>query len=263
MALFERAGESFHPSELTTGPWRADAQHGGPPAALLTRHVEELVGEGESVARISVELVRPVPLDALTIEARRTPVSRRVAHIDADLRRGETTVATCRALVLAHTPLPTPVWAPDGPGPDWSVPPPETRVDPPSWASGTLPVTYHQHAVEHRMTRGTFGRPGPATSWVRLLVPLVAGEETSPLCRVMATADFGSGISSIFEPEQRAGLINADLTVALVRPPQGEWTVVQSETQAGPDGTGLCVSELGDEHGPIGVGTQTLLGLTF
>src|SRR5436853_220799 len=34
-AFFHRDGGRFVPTELTRGPWNADAQHGGPPAALL------------------------------------------------------------------------------------------------------------------------------------------------------------------------------------------------------------------------------------
>jgi len=31
--------------------------------------------------------------------------------------------------------------------------------------------------------------------WIRLRVPVVAGEETSPLARLAAIADFGNGVS--------------------------------------------------------------------
>ncbi len=263
MPLFVRDGDVYIPTEHTTGPWRSDAQHGGPPAALLARVAEALVGETEAVARISVELVRPVPLEPLTTAGVRTTVSRRVTHVESRLLHEGATVATCRALVLTRGELPEPAWTPEDPPRGWSVPAPEARIDPPAWASGEVPITYHQHGVEHRMTRGTFGEPGPATSWVRLNVPLIDGEETSALCRLMAAADFGSGISSVYAPGQRAGLINADLTVALARQPRGEWTVVHAQTTTGGDGIGLCVSELGDEHGPVGIGTQSLLGLAL
>ncbi len=34
-AFFEPSGDGFVPTELTRGPWDPDAQHAGPPAALL------------------------------------------------------------------------------------------------------------------------------------------------------------------------------------------------------------------------------------
>jgi hypothetical protein len=41
------------------------------------------------------------------------------------------------------------------------------------------------------------GGPPAAVDRVRLKVPLVAGEETSGLCRLLAAADVGSGISAV------------------------------------------------------------------
>ncbi len=38
-AFYERDGERFLATELTRGPWDPDAQHAGPPAALLGRDV--------------------------------------------------------------------------------------------------------------------------------------------------------------------------------------------------------------------------------
>jgi hypothetical protein len=64
----------IHPTELTRGPWSPDAQHGGPPAALLAAaaeaHDDEAAPRGGEnspmfVARLTVELMRPVPLTAL------------------------------------------------------------------------------------------------------------------------------------------------------------------------------------------------------
>ena len=62
-ALFERDGTRFVPTELCRGPWSPDAQHGGPPAALMARAAEGFEGGEEmQVARLTVELLRPVPL---------------------------------------------------------------------------------------------------------------------------------------------------------------------------------------------------------
>ena len=36
-AFYEQDGDLLVPSELTRGPWDPDAQHAGPPAALLGR----------------------------------------------------------------------------------------------------------------------------------------------------------------------------------------------------------------------------------
>ncbi len=260
MSLFTTDGGLFVPSLLTTGPWRPDAQHGGPPSALLGRATERALEPGEVVARISVELVKPVPLEPLAVAARRVPVSRRVAHIEAEIRRDDAVVASSTALVLRSGDLPEPRWRPE-PDPAWAVAAPDAVVRPPGFGVSEA-VTYHQSAVEHRITRGGFAEAGAATSWVQLLHPLVEGEPTSPLCSLLSVADFGSGISSVYWESDGVGLINADLTIALSRPPVGSWFRIESETTVGP-GMGLATTRIGDELGPVGVGTQSLVGISF
>src|SRR5437899_12859568 len=90
-ALFERDGTRFVPTELCRGPWSPDAQHGGPPAALLARAAERFEGGEEMpVARLTVELLRPVPLVPLTVPLRWARPGRKVQTVAAALRAGDT-----------------------------------------------------------------------------------------------------------------------------------------------------------------------------
>jgi len=61
-ALFIPEGERFIPTELSRGPWTDDAQHGGPPAALLARAVERVDGGRGSIRpseeRFAVDLAQ-------------------------------------------------------------------------------------------------------------------------------------------------------------------------------------------------------------
>lgn len=267
-SLYVLDGDRLIPTPLTGGPWRPDAQHGGPPSAALGRAIEVVTEEGEQLARVTVELLRPIPLVPLRIEVERTVMSRRVTHVDAvmvvadgsghdgTLAEG-TVVAAARGLVLAESAMPTPDYAVDESGPLIG---PEAASAAPDWTSGPDATSYHRDAVEHRPVTGGFVGPGPADQWIRLRYPLVDGEETSALCRVLATADFGSGVSAIYAHESGVGLINADLTVSLHRPLIGEWVRLQSITRVGPSGVGLCTTILSDEQGPIGAALQSLLG---
>ena len=66
-ALFERSGDDFLPTEITRGPWSPDALHGGPVSALLAGLAEALPRPGPMMpARITIELLRPVPLAAVS-----------------------------------------------------------------------------------------------------------------------------------------------------------------------------------------------------
>nr|MDJ0925246.1 thioesterase family protein [Acidimicrobiia bacterium] len=56
-----RDGSWFEPTGHTRGPWDKDACHAGPPTALLVRALERLVPK-QRLARISVELMRPIPM---------------------------------------------------------------------------------------------------------------------------------------------------------------------------------------------------------
>ena len=76
---------------------------------------------------------------------------------------------------------------------------------------------------------GGFLEPGPATVWMRMRQPLVAGEEPSPLQRTLVAADVGNGISAVLD-WRRFLFINVDLTVHLERMPEGEWVCVDAVT---------------------------------
>ncbi|HEV7735486.1 MAG TPA: thioesterase family protein [Candidatus Binatia bacterium] len=257
-ALFRPDGEVFLPTELARGPWSSDAQHGGAPAALLARAIERFEGgETMHVARLTVELLRPVPIAPLTLTTRWSRPGRKVQLVEATLRHGETDVARATGLRIRRAELPLPDGIDQGTPPAGptsggaSLPPWEKSVD---WGRA-----YHSHAVEHRFVAGSFSGPGPSTDWIRLRVPVVEGEEPSQLCRVAAAADFGNGISWVLSRNDGWQFINPDLTIYLHRYPIGEWVCLDARTWVQPLGVGLAESGLWDEHGTIGRALQSLL----
>jgi hypothetical protein len=251
-AVYHVDGGRFVPTELARGPWSPDAQHGGPPAALLGRAIERFEPSPASrVARVTVELLRPVPLAPLTVSARLVRPGRKVQLIEATISAGEVEVVRAVALRLREAPLDFPA---EALGP--SDRPAEGTVSP--RFEREWPVNFGD-AVDFRVVRGSFsGELGPGTCWIRLAVPLVAGEAPSPLQRVLAAADFGNGISSPLGWENYS-FINPDLTVALHRPPVGEWIGLDAFTWPDHDGVALADTALYDERGRIGRGVQTLL----
>ncbi|HEX4244378.1 MAG TPA: thioesterase family protein, partial [Acidimicrobiales bacterium] len=117
---------------------------------------------------------------------------------------------------------------------------------------------FHNRGAELRFVRGGNGKPGPATVWIRLCQPVVAGEQPTPLQRAMAAADFGNGVSA--ELEFGSGsFINPDLTVSLVRPPVGEWVCLDARTRFGTPGIGSAQSTLWDVTGRVGTAIQNLM----
>jgi hypothetical protein len=257
-ALYVPDAGRFVPTELCRGPWTAAAQHGGPPAALLARSAERFEdGATMHVARLTVELLRPVPLVPLTVATRWARPGRKVQLVEASLHAGDVEVARGLALRIRRAELALPADLPPGPPPP---PGPEdgTATQPP-WGDDLARPAYHSDAVEHRFVAGSFDRPGPATDWIRLRVPLIAGEPTSPLARVAAAADFGNGISWVLSRLAGYRFINPDLTIYLHRMPAGEWVCLEAVTHVEAHGVGMAESRLFDRQGAIGRSLQSLL----
>lgn len=256
-AVYAREGETWQPGDLSRGPWDPRAQHGGAPSALLAHIAESAMTEpGWQLARLTVELVRPVPIAPLTHRST-AQTSRSTARVSIDLLAGDTLVARAHALMLRGQVLALPAGLP-GWSPPNLAPLPDAckdRVRIPGLPDG---MYFHRQAVDSRVAHGDPANPGPAAAWFRLIVPMVQGAPTSPAMRAAAAADFGNGLSWVLPP-QRYLFSNADLSMHLHRAPVGEWIGLASETQADGSGAGTTLSRLYDERGPIGVAIQTLV----
>lgn len=243
---------TFVPSDLTRGPWSPDAQHGGPPAALLARAIETTEPTPMFVARFTVEFIRPVPIAPLTLASRIVRPGRRLQLVEASLASKGKPVA--RAMVLRiriHDGIDLPQ---DAAGPTETLPPPDTvapvRLLPVNW-------TNFGDALDTRPLVGGLTEPGPSVAWLRLMVPVVQNEEPSPLQRVLVAADCGNGISSAVDID-RYLFINPDLTVYQHRAAVGEWIGLDARTHIEAHGCGLAEAALFDERGRLGRSLQSL-----
>jgi hypothetical protein len=259
-SFYEPDGDRFVSTELTRGPWDPDSQHAGPPAALIGREVERLGGgliggEGgppAQVGRITYEVVRPVPIAPLRVAAEIVRPGRRVEMFEATLsdEQGEVLMrARGWRLRTEQVSFEAPQSPEPPPGPD--------RGEPGEFFHTGYDVGYHT-AMEYRFVFGAFMEVGPATVWMRMGVPLLPGEEPTPLQRVLAAADSGNGVSASLDWSSYL-FINVDLTVHLHRMPQGEWVCLDAVTLPETNGIGMADTRLLDERGPIGRGVQTLL----
>jgi len=248
-AFYRRDGDLLHPSELTRGPWDAGAQHAGPPSALLGQALER---DGWLVGRITVEVLRPVPLAPLALSAEVVRPGRNVELAQASLRTGEGGEAVARATAWRIRRVADPVVAPEDP----PLPGPDTGEERPFFPTGEA-VGYHT-AMEYRFLSGSFLDRGPAVVWLRMRQPLIEGEPVSPLTRVLVAADSGNGVSAALD-FRRFLFINTELTVHLTREPAGEWVCLDAVTRPGTLGVGLAEAVLSDRTGRLGRSAQTLL----
>ena len=250
-AFYEQLSEDrFESTEHTIGPWSMESQHAGPPAALLGTAIQR-VGQNASfhVARITFEILKPVPIAPLTVTTEIVRPGRSVELVEASLATDDAEVMKARAWRIRET----------GPHDELdAVVPDDPPPPPPSEAHDVVkPDHGYLAAMETLFTQGQFMEKGPATSWFRMRYPLVAGEETTPLARVLIAADSGNGISSTLDWAQWI-FINPDLSVYLHRYPTGEWVCLDAVTMPGENGVGLAVSKIYDLEGRIGNGVQSL-----
>jgi hypothetical protein len=202
------------------------------------------------LARVTIEILGPVPMAPLHTEARLVRPGRSVELLEAVLEQDHRPVMRAsgwRVRVSDERP-PTHAseQAPPLPGPE-AVSPPD-----PAWRCGFLLAT------EWRFVRGSYATPGAALAWTRLRYPLVAGSITSPMQRLLAAVDSANGISSALDIRSWL-FIPPELTVHSLRPPEGEWICLDATTHVQAEGVGLTTAAVYDQRGFVGRSAQALL----
>jgi hypothetical protein len=251
-AFYVRDGDAFQATELTRGPWDERSQHAGPPCALLGRALDGVGKLDGQLARITYEILRPVPIARLETRAEIIRPGRSVEMVEGALSHEGEDVIRARAWRIRTTDLKL-----DGGPPEPEPVPGPEQADRKAFFPVPWDVGYHT-AMDVRFVEGAFTEPGPARAWMRMAVPLIEGEEPAPRDRVLVAADSGNGVSAPLD-YHRWIFINTDLTVNLRRLPEGEWVCLDSVTYADRHGIGMSDTALHDRQGMIGRATQALL----
>jgi Thioesterase-like superfamily len=250
-SFYEPLGDDrFAATPHTAGPWDPQFQHAGPPAALLGRALERCEPrDGTILTRLTFDILGPVPVGEVEVSARIARPGRSVELLEGELRAGGRTAIAVRAWRTRVAAVPEPAGDPGAAPPSR----PEVVADVPFGLDGFG----YGRAVEMRFAAGGWDELGPATVWTRLRVPVVAGEDPTGLQRVLAVADSGNGVSAVV-PLDGWLFINPELTLHVLRPPEGEWICLDATTAIAPGGAGLARSTLSDDAGPVAHGAQSL-----
>lgn len=242
----------FRPTDWARGPWDPEACHAGPPSGLLARGLERAVPDRQLV-RLTVELMRPVPMSGVRVEVEVERIGRASARATAELRDAQGK-CSARALGLFVTPrrlsdVPTRrVAVPD-------LDEAEPGAFPFRSAAHELPSFLD--AVEVRYPPGEDTGPGPTTVWMKT-PPLLSGEAPSPFQSLCPLADCVNGFGRNGDVGDWR-FLNLDLTIHVHRPPAGAWRGLRAWSQWEPSGTGVAGGELFDAEGLVGFATQTLM----
>ena len=254
-AIFVKQGSGFFATAYAAGPWHPQLQHGGAPSALVAWAAEQVpTAAPMRVARVTVELLRPVPVARLDIATEVIRDGRKIQLVQVKLLHDgkEVTRANVLRVRMAEEPVPAGAAMPEVAGSPENVAEDDQFRD-------SLPGAVNFGAnFDLRRIRGGFRQLGPGQVWFRQHRALIEGEPLSPVARAMAVADFSNGIAPVL-PFDEWTFINADLTVNFARAPVGEWLFSDAETWAGDDGAGLAMTRLSDVRGPFARAVQSLV----
>lgn len=252
--------EHFEAGPHTSSAWGPHMQHGGPVTALLVRALERTgAPAGRRIARVTTELLGVVPVGPVRVRAQVLRPGRRVEMVGAEL----------------EVPRPDGTWLLAARATAWRFATGSTadvarRAEPTRALPAEQPSRLSQHPLSFAWWEGGFvdaqewkiaaeQQTGSATlAWARLRVPLVAGEEATPLQRLTAAADTANGVGARLDPTQFS-FLNTELTVHLHDAPHGEWFGIEAESSIGADGIGMSAGVLHTPTGPVGRVTQALL----
>lgn len=262
VCLFHRDGAMWLPQPCCAGPWSASALHGGPVAALAVSVAEQLLpGEHLVTSRMTLELVRPVPMQPLETQVRLIKSGRRVNLVDVEILADGRHAALARVQRTSFEPVQLPPL--EGTGAELT--PPTTR--PEDYAP---PDPKHRHpdfrrsafvggACEMRTPRpeGIFAH-GTIDAWLHVFADLSPGCPLSPAAAVCAAADCSNALGAPEAPGTATRFINADLTVHLVRAPHDRWVHMHPTTVWMDHGIGHTRCALADRLGMLGTAAVIL-----
>ena len=137
---------------------------------------------------MTYELLRPVPVGPVEIQAEVTRPGRRVQLLEGSIFADGVEVVRARALQVQGADPGT------GGATEDTPPPPGPETGRPARANVPHRPMFAFDAIEIAFVAGAWGG-GPCTAWFRLRSPIVAGETPSPLQRLAAAGDFGNGIA--------------------------------------------------------------------
>jgi hypothetical protein len=245
--------QSFESTDGTRSNWDPEIQHGSPPLALMTKHIEELAaGSGLRIGRLTLDILGAIPVAPVRVRAWVQRPGRRISMMAAEMVTSrpdspDRAVARVTAWLLAPsdtTDVVTDRYPPLVEGEQVPVPH--------SWqgAKGYL------EAVSWRRQRTA--EDESAVVWLSPLEHLVDDEEMTDLQRLALVVDCANGAGAALDPE-RFMFMNTDTDVHLHRLPAGNDFALRARGSIGPDGIGVTTAEIFDRQGFIGTVAQTLL----
>jgi hypothetical protein len=251
-ALYVRDGESFVGTILIQGGWNPDEANGAMVLALLGHCLEDVPSlVPMTISRFTADLMRPVPIGRrLRVESSILREGKKIQVVELRLAVDDVVHVRATALRLRDADLS----ALDVPPSTSTARPADALARPDdsrSFGEDSPELPGFMHAVD--MRRAPLLDGSGFGTWVRLVVPVVAGEPVRATTRLLVAFDF-SNLIGVLEHPETVTMINPDITGHVLRPPTGDWVGITGDTRFNPAmGRGLSSTTLSDDDGVFAV----------
>lgn len=247
---FTESGGIYSPTKYAVSPWSDTMLNGPCVSGLTARELENThAADGFVPARFTLDLFKPVRNEQITFTTTLVRDGNRIRVADASLiQNGQVSARATLVYLRRSAQPPGSVWTRD----EYPTPPREALevtpdLDTYSWYSSD--GEWSQERSEHQ-------NAGRKRLWSRQL-PVIVGEVQSPFVN---TATVGEGTSFVTNwGDKGVGFINADVTLALSRQPEGLDIGVEADNHFSSDGIAVGSAVLFDRLGPFGTGVVTAL----
>ncbi len=261
-ALFLKDGDSFVGTVLVQGGWSPTEANGGAVLALLGHCLEDVPSlVPMTISRFTTDLMRPVPVGRrLQVATSIVREGKKIQVVSLHLLVDEVEHVRATALRLREADL----GDADVPASTTGQRPADALVPPAEAASHRDQVHDPQyelpgflHAIDMRRSPVRDGVGGGC--WIRLEVPVVAGEPLRPTSRLTFGFDYANLIGVDAHPDG-VTMINPDVTAHVLRPPISEWIAITGDTRFNPAmGRGVSYAEMSDQDGVFAVVSMSQL----
>jgi acyl-coenzyme A thioesterase PaaI-like protein len=269
--LFRSKDGLLVPTDLVRGPWDHGLQHGGAVCGALAWVAHRAIeaddpgcapdaptkGRGGSfqLCRLTTEILRPVPVAPLGHRASITHRGRRSRVVTAELLNGDRAVARASAQWAVVNRAASA--APGGSDPAVPRRPPEIH-DPGAADVGYPRPGFNCDVFELRCLVGSTEDEGPGVVWARMVRGVVESSPDHPVHALAALSDLANAVGWERSPND-APMINADVTLQLVRYPVGPWICLEARATASATGIGIMETTLWDGDGRFGRVLSTIV----
>ena len=243
------AGAVLHPQDSARSGWNdGTVLRGSAVSGALAREAERAVGDADGLrpVRWTLDLFRPAGFGPSSVSSTVVRRGRKLALVDVELNQDGVRVARATAQFLrGGAPVHGRTWSRPV---TVSVPPPGLRPE------TSEPRVYYSDGVGWTGSPQAHQNAARKQTW-HFPLAVVLGEQPTPFQEAAMAADFVNMVANW--GDHGIEFINTDVTLSLVRPPEGNGVGLAVEEREEHDGVSVSVAAVVDRRGVVGFASVT------